>query len=173
MSSNKNRPLQPPAAGATQRAKGGTNHKLVKRQLHAGEIYSIREVFGPTPPELRSERIRVLVQLPDGHLPQRVLAVEGIIQSGRHTGERFYVQARLLHSPGDNVCRCRAYSWPHRSGGGRCYAIEAGPFCGNCGKPTEVRAALVDYPTQKEKYCDISMCCEASLYEDAELKQPL
>jgi hypothetical protein len=144
----------------------------VKRLLRIGDIYSIREPFGATPPELRSERIRVLVQLPDGHLPGGVLAVEGIIQSGRHEGERFYVQARLLHSPGGNVCRCRAYNWPHRAGGGLCFAFDAGPFCGDCGKPTEVRSERMDTPNGRWEWTDRSSCCEAELYDDPELKQP-
>lgn len=144
----------------------------VKRLLRIGDIYSIREPFGPTPPELRSERIRVLVQLPDGHLPGGVLAVEGIIQSGRHEGERFYIQARLLHAPGGNVCRCRAYSWPHRRGGGLCFALEPPPFCGDCGRPTEARSERTDTPGGKWEWADYSACCEAELFADAELKQP-
>lgn len=62
------------------------------------------------------------------------------------------------------VCRCRAYKWPHRQGGGLCLAAEDGPFCGQCGQPCE---EILD----KSLYHPVSNCCGDEVFVDCELRR--
>lgn len=55
------------------------------------------------------------------------------------------------------VCKCKAYKWPHRLGGGTCFANTEPPFCGNCGQPCSGTF--------------LSNCCNAELCRDPELKE--
>lgn len=56
-----------------------------------------------------------------------------------------------------NVCKCGAYTWPHRLGGGKCLANSEPPFCGSCGQPCHGTFQ--------------SNCCGAELYREPELKE--
>lgn len=145
------------------------SNNTVKRQLRIGSNYRITKVHGATPLELLRQQLRIVVQFPDGHLPHDVLAVQAVVLSGSHTGETFYVQARLLHQPANGgVCRCGGYRWPHRRGSKRCVANEAAPFCGLCGLPCDIaRSGL--FKTGDP----ISSCCHSpDLYQDCELTRP-
>lgn len=134
--------------------------KQVKRILHINATYVVTAPHGATLSELRSERVRVLVQHPDGHLPANVLAAEVLVLTGRHMGERQYVQSRFrLLASEQEVCRCLAYRWPHRRFSGRCYANGEPPFCGNCGQPSKLGTRF-------------STCCQAPLFSDPELHKP-
>ena len=78
------------------------------------------------------------------------------------------------------VCRCSAYRFPHREGGGKCFAAVDGPYCGACNAacvPT-----LEDYGYGETEFWGsvsvhrdvqvVSDCCEAAVYEDASLSIP-
>lgn len=131
---------------------------MTKRPLHINAQYIITLPFGPTEPSLRGHRIRILVQHPDLHLPPRVVAAEGIMQTGRWLGERLYIQAQLQRYDKERpTCRCKAYPWPHHKGYGACWANNPGPFCTQCGRP----AATIEGE---------SLCCLAPLAGDAELE---
>lgn len=75
------------------------------------------------------------------------------------------------------TCTCKAYPFPHRSGSGKCYGDDAGPFCGSCGepcRPTDVDFGIGSYEYWGFKGVDtnvqtVSDCCEASLFSDASL----
>ena len=78
-----------------------------------------------------------------------------------------------------DICRCKLYNFPHRLGGGMCVGNLPGPFCEDCGQPC--RAKLIDvgigaYEYWGDKSVDsnkvwASDCCEASVFQDAELTE--
>lgn len=150
----------------------------VKRTLRQNEIYTIQEVLPPLPrPALVAYRCRVLLQMADDHLPRHFLSVEAILLQGPLAGQRTALQGvRLLHAADEReTCRCRAYSFPHRTGKGHCRALLAGPFCGECGneatystrrrEPEEFVGGL-----STSRHIHRSTCCGAPLFADCELK---
>jgi len=75
------------------------------------------------------------------------------------------------------TCYCKAYAFPHREESGKCYAVESGPFCGECGKPCDVYTedtgiGSYEYWGATGVHTRIdysSSCCNAQLYSDASL----
>lgn len=77
-------------------------------------------------------------------------------------------------------CTCKAYAFPHREHSGKCYAGQLGPYCGDCGHPTE--AARIDFGHGRTEYWGsvsnhsdiqtVSTCCEALVFDDASLTVP-
>lgn len=135
----------------------------VKRQLKPNEIYVIQAVLPPLKAEdFVGYRLRLTMQLADDFLPRHFLSVEGVPLGGTAAGQKVLLQGvrlRLAESQRP-VCRCKAYSFPHHQGKGRCYYNSVEPFfCGACGKPC-------DY---KSEVNTVSSCCEAELFEDCEL----
>lgn len=71
-------------------------------------------------------------------------------------------------------CHCRAYSFPHRPGGGHCSYAGQHYLCARCGKPCDV--LLVDVGIGPYEYwgsrgidkqiIEVSGCCEATLLEN-------
>jgi hypothetical protein len=80
-----------------------------------------------------------------------------------------------------SVCRCSAYRFPHRSGGGECLDDGSGEFCGDCGRAC--RAIECDFGVGAYEFWGrtgvhrdvhvVSNCCEATVYADASLTEPL
>lgn len=78
----------------------------------------------------------------------------------------------------DTLCRCKAYPFPHRMGGGRCNNKSTeGPICGYCGCSCDYGSADVGHG-QYEFWGSVgydssiqlvSVCCEATLYTDQTL----
>lgn len=74
-------------------------------------------------------------------------------------------------------CTCKAYSFPHRSGSGKCHADDDGPFCGTCGEPcspVDFDFGIGSYEFWGQTGVDtniqtVSDCCEAPLFADAAL----
>lgn len=152
----------------------------VKRQLKLNDLYIIQDV---QPPLARQEfvghKLRITMQLDDSYLPRHYLAVEGVLLGGPHAGQKRILQGIRLRRFDDarQVCRCKAYGFPHHQGKGSCYALDPGPFCGECGKPTKAKWSRVE-PEQKtpghltSDDAFYSSCCEGEVFEDPELKTP-
>lgn len=76
-----------------------------------------------------------------------------------------------------SICRCRAYTFPHRKYSGACLANEEGPFCGACGQACD--AIWVEGGGQYEFWGQVgndnfeypeSSCCSDTVFNDASLK---
>lgn len=146
----------------------------VKRKLEKDKIYQMLEILEhPSKAQLTGYRIRVTMQLDDSAYPRHFLAVEGIVQTGPFAGRFIHLfGVRLLRTYERTVCNCRAYSFPHHEGKGACLAQFEGPFCGECGQPTEPRFVKLE-PWEDvnnyEREGVISKCCDAQLFDDASL----
>lgn len=79
------------------------------------------------------------------------------------------------------TCTCKGYRFPHRATSGKCVDDGGGAFCGACGDPC--RVTTVDFGIGDYEYCgargvhrdlrEVSACCEAEVFEDASLTEPL
>lgn len=150
----------------------------VKRKLEKDKTYTMLEILEhPNKAQLTGYRIRVTMQLDDSPYPRHFLAVEGLVQTGPLSGR--FVQlygVRLLRTYEKIVCNCRAYSFPHHAGKGACFAQFEGPFCGQCGQPTEFRSVRLEPwedVNNPSRNALVSKCCDAPVFEDAELKREL
>lgn len=78
-------------------------------------------------------------------------------------------------------CTCRAYRFPHRSGGGKCLDDGSGVFCGACGEPCTTTTAdfgigLYEFWGRAgvdRNVHTVSACCEAPIYRNASLTHEL
>lgn len=147
----------------------------VKRRLEKDKIYQILE-FSETHPQqaqLVGYRIRMTMQLADDAYPRHFLSVEGVMQSGPLSGRSLLLfGVRLLRTYEKIVCNCRAYSFPHHSGKGACFARFEGPFCGECGQPAEihfVRLHPAEDVNNPNRDGVVSACCAATLFNDPSL----
>lgn len=83
----------------------------------------------------------------------------------------------LMKRTAREVCTCKGYAFPHRLAGGACLGKQHGPFCGECGEPTEAVTRDFGYGAleawgQRFTHTDlqtVSRCCDADLYADASL----
>lgn len=77
------------------------------------------------------------------------------------------------------TCGCKAYAFPHRPKGGKCFSAFYGPFCGDCGKPCQAEASdeghgSYEFWGRTGVHRDIvvsSDCCGADVYSDASLTE--
>lgn len=77
-----------------------------------------------------------------------------------------------------NPCKCDAYPFPHRMGGGEC-AGDGSPICSECHQPAE--ATQVDFgvghteawgvPHFDTQIATVSHCCEAPRLEPETMRQ--
>lgn len=143
---------------------------MIHRRLRIGHLYLVRAVAQATDDDLLNSLVVVRAQLPDTHLPPGFCSVTAIGTQGRYKGRTVLIQGRLsLHNAKpQTTCNCRAYDWPHRLGSGHCWGLQQGPFCGDCGRPAQIHqhsAAAGGHST--------SACCNAPLYHDPVLEDPL
>lgn len=69
-------------------------------------------------------------------------------------------------------CRCPAYRWPHRAGGGKCM-VDLGPVCSQCGALCEAiqiddGVGWTEFWGRREydsHICTVSSCCHAEVVE--------
>ncbi len=153
----------------------------VKRLLKINGLYIILEILPPAVRRLYvGFKCRVCMQLADDSLPQHFVCCEAIMLGGSFAGQRQLLQGVRLRRYTDEreVCRCKAYSFPHHARSGRCYASSEGPFCGSCGKPTDVKVGKIEKEMRSPSrpYVNYnsyaSACCEAEVFDDANLTIP-
>ncbi len=78
-----------------------------------------------------------------------------------------------------DTCRCQAYKFPHRMGGGSCPGWDNPPYCGACGQPCNIvhcDSGIGQYEFWGSKGFDShpylgSDCCNAELYTTPELRE--
>lgn len=94
---------------------------MIKRILHVGEVYVITAAQAHLPIRI-GDRLRIVAQYPDNHLPLRLLSVCGTMLSGSSTGFNLNLDGIGLrrYTDGRPVCNCSAYHWPHHLGKGKC-----------------------------------------------------
>lgn len=156
------------------------------KRLDAFEWYNVTEVFPESTMYLdRDKVIGSLVKLGSGGNIQRPRYNLSIPPAVRHAHVIFlngpmrhedHLLTFFLARKQDRreICKCSAYPFPHKQGGGKCKATEFDHFCDSCGGPchpiSAIGAMMPGEPMPPGNV--MSSCCHARVWMDGARTRP-